>query len=253
MPFAGLGVLYLALAITCAIHAVRSGQQTYWLFILFLFPLLGSIVYIFAIWLPRSRLERGAMKAVSAAVRAIDPGRDVREAQAAFDHAPTAQNQMRLAAALLDAGDPKAAAFQYEACLAGPHAGDPDIRLGAAHAFVECHRYADALHYLELLRGDRPDFRPEPVSLLRARALAGLSRASDARTEFESAVARFGTYEANAEYAIFAYATADTPTAERLDADLARIEARWTAHAREVNDPVARRLRAARQLVGEHR
>jgi hypothetical protein len=103
MPFAGLGIVYLALAITCAIHAVRSGQPMYWLFVVFAFPLLGSVIYIFAVWLPRSRLERGAMKAVSAAVHAIDPTREVREARADFDDAPTAQNQMRLAAALLEA------------------------------------------------------------------------------------------------------------------------------------------------------
>jgi hypothetical protein len=61
MPFAGLG-LHVVLALICAIHVVRTRQQLYWLFILFAFPLLGSIVYFFAIYLPSSRIERGAFK-----------------------------------------------------------------------------------------------------------------------------------------------------------------------------------------------
>ena len=121
MPFAGLG-LHVVLALICAVHVVRTGQQLYWLFILFTFPLLGSAVYFFVIYLPNSRLDRGARRAVAAASRAIDPGRDVREARSAFDETPTAQNQMRLAAALLETGEAEEAAKLYEGCLKGPFA-----------------------------------------------------------------------------------------------------------------------------------
>lgn len=248
MPFAGLG-LHVILALFCAIHVVRTRQQLYWLFILFAFPLLGSIVYFFAVYLPNSRLERGAMKAVSAAAKAIDPMREVREARAAFEDTPTAQNQMRLASALLAVGDAQGAAQQYEVCLQGPFASDAEIRFGAARAFVECQRYQDALRYLEPLRQEKPDFRPEPVSLLIARALAGVSRNAEARQEFESAVQKFGTYEAKAEYAIWAYAAGDTSTSARLSEELEKIASRWSPLTRELNEPVARRLAAARTLA----
>lgn len=250
MPFAGLG-LHVVIAILCAIHAVRTRQQMYWLFILFAFPLLGSLVYFFAIYLPNSRLERGAMKAVASAVKAIDPTREVREARAALEDAPTAQNQMRLASALLEVGEAEAAAQQYEACLKGPFASDVEIRYGAARAFVGCQRYADALRYLEPLRQERPDFRPEAVSLLVARALAGTSRSAEARQEFMSAVSRFGTYEAKAEYAIWSYAVGDRSTAESLSAELDKIASRWNALTRELNEPVVRRLSAARALAAK--
>ena len=181
MPIAGLG-LHVVLALFCAVHAIRTRQQMYWLFIPFAFPLLGSLVYFFGVYLPNSRLERGAMKAVSAAVKAIDPMREVRDARTAFEDAATAQNQMRLAAALLEAGEAPEAARQYEGCLHGPFASDPDIRLGAARAFVECQRYADALRYLEPLRAERPEFRQEAGSLLIARSYAGTSKRAEARS-----------------------------------------------------------------------
>jgi hypothetical protein len=248
MPFAGLG-LHVVIALFCAVHAIRTRQQMYWLFILFAFPLLGSLVYLFGVYLPNSRLERSAMKAVSAAVKAIDPTREVREARAAFDDAPTAQNQMRLAAALLAAGDAAGAAQQYESCLRGPFASDAEIRFGAARAFVECQRYADALRYLEPLRLERADFRAEAVALLTARSLAGTSRAAEARTEFEAAEAKYGTYETKAEYAIWAHAVGDRAVTQRLDPELEKISTRWNSLTRELNDPVLRRLSAARALA----
>lgn len=248
MPIVGFG-LYFALAILCAVHVVRTGQPMYWLMILFAFPILGSVVYFFAVYLPNSRLQRQAFKAVQAAAKAMDPEREVRAARAAFEETPTAQNQMRLAAALLEAGEAPNAAQAYEACLNGPFARDPEIRLGAARACIECHRFADALRYLEPLRRDHPDFRPEPVALLTARALAGSSRPAEARAEYASAETRFGTFEAKAEYAIWAYSIGDRLTSERLQAELDRISARWNTMARDLNASAVRRLEAARTLA----
>src|ERR1700736_6881569 len=78
MPVLGLG-LHILVALFFAVHAVRSGQQMYWLMILFSFPLFGSIVYFLVIYLPNSRLEYGARKAVAAAARSLDPTRELRE------------------------------------------------------------------------------------------------------------------------------------------------------------------------------
>ena len=248
MPIVAAG-LYFGLAIFCAIHVVRTRQNLYWLFILFGFPLLGSLVYFFAVCFPHSRLQRHAMKAVAAAARAIDPTREVREARAAFDETPTAQNQMRLAMALLEVGEAEQAVRQYEDCLRGPFAMDPEVRFGAARAYVASQRFQDALRHLEPLQREHPDFRPEPVALLLARSLAGSARAADARAPFESAIARFGTWEAKAEYAIWAYAVGDVATAERLRAELEKIAARWNPLTRELNEASERRLRAARELA----
>ena len=102
--------LHVLVALFFAVHAVRTGQPLFWLLILFMFPMFGSIAYFVAIYLPNSRLQHGARKAVVAASRALDPSRELREARAAFEETPTAQNQMRLAAALLEAGTPEEAA-----------------------------------------------------------------------------------------------------------------------------------------------
>jgi hypothetical protein len=173
----------------------------------------------------------------------------VRLARADFEETPTAQNQMRLAAALLDAGQAEDAAKLYEGGLKGPFAADPDLRFGAAKAFTESQRHAEALTHLAELRASRPDYRPDAVSLLIARSYAGTSRQADARQEFERAVERFGTFEARAEYAIWALATGDASTAARLQSEIDKITSRWNAMNRELNDHVMRRLNAAHEIA----
>jgi len=248
MPFAGLG-LHILIALYFAVHAVRSGQQMYWLIILFSFPLLGSVVYFLVIYLPDSRLERGARQAVRSAARVLDPTRELREAHAAFDGTPTAQNRMRLAAALLEAGQPAEAASHYEACLQGPFASDLEIRLGAARAQFACERFAAAVAHLQSIRQQDPRFRAEAVALLLAQAHAGAGDRTAARAEFESALDQFGSFEVRAEYAIWALGNGDTATAARLQAELDRSMQRWSRHTRELNKPLLKRLNAASELA----
>ncbi len=248
MPFIGLG-LHVLVALFFAVHALRSGQQIYWLIILFSFPLLGSIVYFLAIYLPNSRLEHGARKVVSAAARSLDPSRELREARAAFDYTPTAQNQMRLALAQLEAGAADEAANNYEACLRGPFASDLEIKFCAARAFVECGRYAPAMAHLEEIRATDANFRAEQLSLLMARALAGAGRNQDAKAEFEAAANRFGSFEVNAEYAVWAMTSGDSQTAAKLQTELAQTMKHWNRHTREMNMHLVRRLNAASDVA----
>lgn len=244
MPYVGLGLHFVA-ALYFAVHVIRSGQQLYWLIILFSFPMLGSVAYFLAVYLPDSRLERGARRMVAAAAKAIDPERELREARASFDEAPTAQNQMRLAAALLELGEAEEAARNYEACLKGPFANDKDIRFLAARAFLESGRNEQAISYLQGLRNSDSGFRPDEVTVLLARAYGAGGRKGDARNEFESAVERFGTFEVLAEYVIWALETGNRDTAARLQAEINRMTRRWDRNNRYLNARILQRLEAA--------
>ena len=243
MPVA-LG-LHVLVALFFAVHAIRNGQQIYWLLILFSFPLLGSLVYFFAIYLPNSRLERGARKVVTTAAKALDPSRELREARVAFEYTPTAQNRMRLASALLDAGLAEEAATSYEACLTGPFASDLEIRLGAARAYAACNRFADALRQLRLIRATDGNFRAEEISLLMGESLAGAGDIEAAGAEFEAAYNRFGSFQCLAQYAIWAANSGDPSLAKRLQTNIDQAMARWSRHTRELNAPLTRRVDSA--------
>lgn len=244
MPILGIG-LHILVALFFAVHAIRSGQQMYWLLILFSFPLLGSVVYFFGIYLPNSRLEHGARKVVASAAKAIDPTRELRAARDAFDFTPTAQNQMRLAAALLEAGEAKDAASMYEACLQGAFASDLEIRLGAARALLASGDADKAAAHLDYVRRTDRNYRPEQTSVLLAQAYAAAGRNPEARAEFESAVERFGSFEARAEFAIWAAGAGEIQLAHKLQNELQATMDRWNKHTHTMNLPLIRRLEAA--------
>jgi hypothetical protein len=243
--------LHVLIALFFAVHAVRTGQPLFWLLILFMFPMFGSIAYFVAIYLPNSRLQRSARKAVVAASKALDPSRELREARAAFEDTPTAQNQMRLAGALLESGTPEEAARNYEACLRGPFADDLEMRLGAARAYIAAGRSADAVTHLDFIRQADPAFRAEAVALLLARALAGTGRNDEARREFEAAVERFGSFETKAEYLIWAADQGDAAVAARFKPELAKTMDRWPRHTRDLQKPLVRRLNEAYARIGQ--
>lgn len=117
---------------------------------------------------------------------------------------------MRLALALLEAGLAEEAARNYEKCLKGPFASDLEIKWCAARAFAESGRHVSAITHLEDIRAADPNFRAEQVSVLIARTLAAAGRSQDAKSEFEAAENRFGSFEVRAEYAI-SHKTASRP------------------------------------------
>jgi hypothetical protein len=240
----GIGI-HVLVALFFAVHVIRSGQQMYWLMILFMFPGLGSAVYFIAIYLPNSRLNHGARKVVTAAAKSLDPGRALREARQAYDYTPTAQNQMRLAGALLDDGNAGEAATTYEACLQGPFSGDLEIRFGAAQATLACGRAAAAVAHLQAIRSANANFRAEQVSVLLAQSLAAAGRQDEARAEFDYALSHHNSFTTQAEYAIWAAGVGDAAKANQLDEELQRTIQRWTSRTRDLNQPLLRRLNTA--------
>lgn len=250
MPFLGIG-LHVLVALFFAVHAMRTHQQMTWLFVLFSFPLLGSLVYFFAVYLPNSRLEHGARKIVSVAAKSLDPSRELRTAREAFAYTPSAQNQMRLAKALLESGAAEEAAINYEACLSGPFASDNEIKFSAAQAFIDSGRFARAVQHLEEIRHNNPQFRSEQLGILLARALAGAGRHDEAQAEFEQTVQHFGSFETKTEYAIWALTQGKASIAEPLLTDINDTMQRWHRHSHELNRPILQRLAAAQTKANQ--
>lgn len=244
MPYFGGGI-HLLIALFFAVHVVRTGKEYYWLLILFFFPLLGSAVYFFAVYLPDMRLHHGVRRAANAAFKSLDPGKDLRVAERAFEHTPTAQNQMRLANALLEAGEAERAAGHFDACLQGPLANDLEIRFGAAKARVQCGRGGAALELLEPIRKGHPEFRQEQTALLLARAYALAGRQDDARNEFTYAVTRFGGLETRVEYAIWALGRGEMDTANAQYDEVQRVIKGWGKQSLALHRPTIKRLEAA--------
>ena len=234
MPYFGLG-LHVVVALYFAVHAVRSGQDRYWLMVLFMFPLLGSVVYAFAIWLPEQRHSRHGRALVGNVRRMLDPGRELRQAQDAFDDSATTDNRLRLADALLGAGRAGDALPLYRAALSGVHREDPHIQVKLAHALLEAGEPAQARQLLDELIAKRPDFRSPEGHLTYARAVAAQGDKSKAKEEFEALTAYSSGFEAHAYYVECLIGWGDTGRARELCEQAQAKARRLPAYARKMH------------------
>jgi hypothetical protein len=246
MPVLGVG-FHILVAIYFGIHAVRHGQNMYWLILLFAFPLLGSVVYFFAVYLPMLRGSRQVHAASRAITQALDPGRSLREARLAVERTPTVGNRMRLAQALLETGQTAEALTLYEEAASGPFATDPAALRGLAEAQFACGRAHECAVTLEKLFAAHTESRRQPaLALLLAQALAAQGAAST-RDAFEFALTVAGDPEPKCRYADWLRAQgqpADVARARALYDEIVSDARFWPKYARNVNREWLQRAQA---------
>lgn len=234
MPIAGIG-LHVIIAAFFAVHAVRSGQERYWLFILFGFPGIGSLVYAVSIWLPEMRYTRHGRQLVGGVQRALDPSRELREALEAVETSANSQNRMRLAEAFVAAGRASEAIPHYQAALRSVHKDDPDIQVGLARAYLDAGHAAQARELLDELIKKRPDFRSPEGHLIYARAVAALGDRKQTDEEFETLIGYYAGYEPRARYAEILADRGERDRALELCERSLRESKRLPAYARTIN------------------
>ena len=246
MPF--LGILDIAIAVYFAVHAVRTGRNMVWLFVLLFAPFLGSVIYFFAEYLPEVRHSGVARKSVRAVSALVDPNRELREAQAGFDRTPTVDNRSRLAEALLARGDFDAAVEQFQACASGPYAKDAKFRLGLARAQLAAGRHAAAADTLERLFADEPRQANGEPALWLAQALSGVDE-TRALAAFERASEVHNSTETLSAYGLYlARLGRDTQARPMLERVLHNAKV-GTPSSRELNREAIDQARAALKTI----
>lgn len=196
-------ILYLIPAIYFAIHVVKNRQNYYWLFILFVFPVVGSITYAFSVWLPEFRHTRHANRLESKIKSVLNPDKDIREAQRQYDIAPTTEHCLMLADAYADKERYQDAAHYFNESLQGHNQSSPDILLRYADTLFHMEDYSRCKEILDTLTEHNPGFVSAPGHLLYARTLANLDRNNEADEEFKSLMAYQDRIEIKISYASF--------------------------------------------------
>lgn len=242
MPILGLG-LHVIVAILFAVHVLRSRQERWWLFVLFMFPLLGSFVYGLTVWLPEMSRSQGGRKVVRGLRNTLNPGRELREAQDAFDHSATIANRIRVADALHGAGRHADAIGAYREALRGVNADDADIQVKLARALLDNNEAPAARELLESLIARRPDYKSPEGHLIYARAVAAVGDRVRAREEFETLIGYFAGIEPRARYVEILNDWGEHEAATRLVEESLRHVKHMPAGSRRLNEEWIRRLK----------
>jgi hypothetical protein len=235
-----LFLLSIAFSIGLCVHAVKTHQDTFWLWIILMFQPLGGLAYLVINVVMPAFSGTTARKIKSGAAEALDPHRAYREAKAALQDTPTVHNRMKLAAAAAGMGRFDEAEALYREAAEGVHADDPALLLGRARALVELGRYAEALPVLDHVRREG-ETTPQSTLVL-ARAYEGLGRKAEAEAAYLDTVERLPGLEAIARYAVFLARTGRAKEAQDTLVEIDRRVGRTTG-------PFRREARAWRDFA----
>jgi hypothetical protein len=211
-----IGVLVLLAQIACAVHVVRTGRNYIWIYLVVFVPVIGMAAYVIAEILPDAMNSRSARHAGSGVARALNPGRELREALRQAALTPTAENKVRLAVAHMAAGQVEPAIALYRDALTGVHASDPTIMLGLARALFAKGESGETQALLERLRAENPDYTSPEGHLLYARSLEQQGKTEPALREYAALVTYYPGQEARCRFGLLLEASGRHAEAKRL-------------------------------------
>ena len=242
MEILGLG-LHVIVAILCAVHVLRTDQERWWLLVLFFFPLFGSVIYALAVFLPGLSRSHGGRRAVRGLRDSLDPGRELRKAQAELEYSPTIANRVRVADALRGGGRHAEAIAAYRTALSGVHSDDPHIQVKLARALLDHDEAAQSRALLESLLARQPDFNSPEGHLIYARAIAACGERDKAREEFDALIGYFAGIEARARYVEILENWGDHDSARKLVEESLRHIRHMPSGSRRLNEEWIRSLK----------
>jgi hypothetical protein len=190
------------LQVGCAVHVVRTGRNTLWLWVVLFFSLIGCVVYLITQVLPGVGRSGAVRTAKKTATRILDPEREKRRIEARLALADTLDNRAALARECVKSGDLANAVELFRSCLKGMYAHDAPIMLELAQTLFAQRDYAAARQTLDELAQHNPSFRSNDAQLLQARTLEALDDTEAALRAYAGLDNSYPGEEARARHAM---------------------------------------------------
>lgn len=188
--------------IVLIVHALKTGREHYWIFIILIFPFLGSGAYFFVEMLPEIRQSRISRQTSKKILTAIDPQRNLKERARQLAMSNNTQNKIELARECNQHGIYDEAIKLYQDSLTGIYDNDPNIMLELAQSLFHNKEFQDCKTTLEQIIEHNPDFKSQDGHLLYARTLEALSDNDAALHEYQVLSEYYSGYEARCRYAL---------------------------------------------------
>lgn len=196
-------ILVVSIQIYFAVHCVRSGQSG-WLFIIILFPGIGSIIYFFAEYLPDMRSGRiGAVNNLSKTIISkINPTAELKRLRDQAEHNKCVANRVALADALVDSGLYEEAVDIYKGCRDGFYKDNKNILAGLCRAYLLQGNFEEAEKYLVNFQADTRDPLSREIRFQYARLLEEAGKDEEALREYAALLPASSGEETRCRYGL---------------------------------------------------
>lgn len=186
-PFGSLGplaaVLWL-LQLGLIVHVLRTGRPYWWIWILFVAPLIGGLAYVVVELSPDLRGARGFLAGMKPRKWRIS------DCRRRLEEADTVRNRLSLAAELADSGMAAEAHEVAVQCLQGVFRNDARTLVAVARFKVAISAFEDGLALLGRVDTTGDKMLSIDLGLLRGNCLAGLGRHPEAESAYEGVMDR---------------------------------------------------------------
>jgi len=193
-----LAIFEILAQVYFAVHAIRTGRERQWLFIIIIFPGIGCLIYFFSEYLPdMQQAAKLRKKRVN-----VNSSKNLRYLEDQVEITPSVKNKKLLAEAYVHTGKFDKAIPIFEECLQGLHEKDDFLVEGLCCAyFFKGDLDKARINLLELknLRRDQPN---NDFDLLLARTYEELGETDAALEEYSGLIKRFSGPEAPCRYAL---------------------------------------------------
>jgi hypothetical protein len=225
---ASVGWVIPLIQIIFVVHALKTGRNWYWMWIIICFPFLGAAVYFFVEFLPS--YPRFTFDTV---LNVLVPGRERQNLENAVADTATVQNRRALGDYYLSHGQAQKALEQFRECVKGVFKEDGEMNLRLCSALVETGQFQEAQAILEGLRKKKTAYETSQRDVLYGRVLEGLGRKAEAIQVYEDVLGRFGSEVEGCCHLARLYAQeGQEEKARRLYEDLLKRAKRFSPHYR---------------------
>lgn len=195
-------ILHYAPAVICGVHAVRTGQGRYWLWLLMIGGSVGAAIYFFAVMAPDLAGSRTGRAAANTVKRIVNPQAEYSKALKELEETPTTGARIKAAQAAEALGRWDDAEAQWSLAATGLWKDDPAVLSGHALALLELGKPAHALEKLEALQAQGGGDTGK-TALAFGRAYEALGRRDEADAPYRYAADHVPGLEAGARYIAF--------------------------------------------------
>lgn len=202
----------LIFKIICALHVVRTGRNTSWIWLIIIFPFGGPLIYFISEMWPDLRAGRGSIKFTLPK----SPEKLITELKEELEYSNTVENRMKLARAYVAAKQFDEAVETLSSCLRGAFKDDPLLLFELAETYFEAGQFQLALDLLARLDAVKSKHALAERVILRARAYEGLGQVGLAKEHYEHALVTSTGEEARVRYALLLEKAGDVEAADKL-------------------------------------